>query len=117
LWWYRNPVGPEHFAIQGYHRHRIRPDFVVQGGTAERPIHRVLVIESKGWHLEGNPDTIYKQNIAKVFNDVGRSVTWQELGADFENHVFRFQVLDEAQPFGRDWTDELHDVVAALAAG
>lgn len=89
----------------------------MQGGTAERPIHRVLVIESKGWHLEGNPDTIYKQNIAKVFNDVGRSVTWQELGADFENHVFRFQVLDEAQPFGRDWTDELHDVVAALAAG
>ena len=114
LWWYRNLVGPEHFAIQGYHRHRIRPDFVVQGGTEDRPIHRVLVIESKGRHLEGNPDTIYKQNVANVFNDVGRSVTWQELGEDFENHVFRFQVLDQAQEFGRDWTDELHDVVAAL---
>ncbi|HEY2249453.1 MAG TPA: hypothetical protein VGH74_00285, partial [Planctomycetaceae bacterium] len=117
LWWYRNLVGPEHFAIQGYQRHRIRPDFVVQGGTEERPIHRVLVIESKGRHLEGNPDTTYKQDVASLFNDVGRSVTWQELGEDFENHVFRFQVLDEAQPFGRDWTDELQDVVSALAAG
>ena len=31
LWWYRNRVGPENFTIQGPRRHRIFPDFVVQG--------------------------------------------------------------------------------------
>ena len=30
LWWYRNLVGPDHVAIQGYRRHRIRPDVVVK---------------------------------------------------------------------------------------
>jgi type III restriction enzyme len=117
LWWYRNLVGPEHFAIQGYRRQRIRPDFVVQGGREKRPVHRVMVVESKGEHLEGNPDTTYKRNVANVFNEVGRRVSWQELGEDFQDHVFRFQILDEAQDFGRDWKDELEDVVQSLVAG
>lgn len=114
LWWYRNLVGPEHFAIQGFRRHRIRPDFVVQGGTVEKPLHRVMVTETKGKHLEGNPDTTYKRKIADVFDEVGHEVPWQQLGQDFQNHIFRFQVLDEAQDLGRDWQDELRDVLAKL---
>lgn len=114
LWWYRNLVGPQHFALQGYRRHRIYPDFVVQGGTLERPIHRVMVVESKGEHLEGNPNTTYKRNVAAVFDAVGRQVTWQQLGEDFEDHIFRFQILDERQEFGRDWQDELREVVTSL---
>jgi hypothetical protein len=76
-----------------------------------------MVIESKGSHLEGNPDTLYKQSIADVFNSIGRRVTWQELAEDFHDHVFRFQVLDEAQEFGRNWEDELQDVLRGLVAG
>ena len=114
LWWYRNLVGPEHFSIQGYRRHRIRPDFVVQGGKENRPLHRVLVVESKGEHLEGNPDTSYKRDVARVFDEVGRKVPWQQLGEDFADHTFRFQVLDEAQEYGRDWQDELKATLAAL---
>lgn len=113
LWWYRNLVGPEHFAIQGYKRHRIRPDFVVKGHDDDRPCHRVLVIESKGKHLEGNPDTTYKRDIAEVFSNVGREVTWQQLGEDFKDHVFRFQILDEAaQPHGQDWRDDLANLLS-----
>lgn len=29
------------------------------------------------------------------------------------DHVFRFQILDQAQPHGRDWQDELRDLLAA----
>ena len=47
LWWYRNIVGAEHFAIQGYRKNLIRPDFVVQSGARARPVHQVLVIESR----------------------------------------------------------------------
>lgn len=113
LWWYRNLVGPEHFTIQGYRRYRIRPDFVVQAGTKEKPRHRVFVVESKGKHLEGNPDTTYKRKVAGYFNKVGRKVSWQQLGKDFQDHVFRFQILDEAQPMGRDWRDELRDFLSS----
>jgi hypothetical protein len=39
-------------------------------------------------------------------------MTWQQLGAEFKDHVFRFQILDEAQQYGRDWRDELQQVLA-----
>ena len=29
LWWYRNLIGDDQFAIQGYRRHRIRPEFIM----------------------------------------------------------------------------------------
>jgi hypothetical protein len=48
-----------------------------------------------------------------VFRKAGRRVIWQELGSEFKDHVFRFQILDEAQPHGRDWRDELRDTLAA----
>lgn len=112
LWWYRNLVGEEHFAIQGYRKNRIRPDFVVQSGRNKKPEHRVVVIESKGRHLEGSPDTTYKRSVASYFEEAGKRVTWQQLGEDFKDHVFRFQILDEAQADGRDWKDELRSILA-----
>ena len=112
LWWYRNIVGTEHFSIQGYRKNLIRPDFVVQSGTTACPMHQVLVIESKGRHLEKSPDTAYKRAVAGFFDHVGKQVSWQQLGEDFENHVFRFQILDEAQEYGRDWKDELRKVLS-----
>jgi type III restriction enzyme len=111
LWWYRNRVGPENFTIQGPRRHKIYPDFVVQGEYQGRTFHRVWVVESKGKHLQGNPDTQYKRDVAAYFDQAGKQVTWQQLGEDFKDHVFRFQVLDEARDFGRDWKDELHDML------
>lgn len=113
LWWYRNKVGTDNFMIQGYKRSLIYPDFVVQQEHEGKPCHRVLVLESKGAHLEGNPDTTYKRKVAKYFERAGRQVTWQQLGAEFRDHIFRFQVLDEAQPHGREWNDELRELLAA----
>jgi len=58
LWWYRNLVGAEHFAIQGPRRERVRPDFVVKRDDVHgHEVHDVLVLESKGKHLQGNKDT------------------------------------------------------------
>jgi hypothetical protein len=71
LWWYRNLVGPENFSIQGYQRHPIYPDFVVQEGEDAKPVARVLVVESKGKQLKGSLDTNYKRNVARYFEKVG----------------------------------------------
>jgi type III restriction enzyme len=113
LWWYRNLIGDDQFAIQGFRQHRIRPDFVVQDKAQHRPCHRVIVIESKGQHLESNFDTDYKRQVAEVFDKVGHEVTWQQLGEDFKDHIFRFQILDERQEHGQDWSDALSEVLSA----
>lgn len=113
LWWYRNLVGEESFSVQGYRRHRLRPDFVAQGAINGSPHHLVWVVESKGKHLEGNKNTEYKRDVARMFSDVGKQVTWQQLGDEFKDHQFCFHVLDEAQDHGRDWKDELQSILAA----
>ncbi len=117
LWWYRNLVGPENFAIQGFRRQRIRPDFVVQEGKSKKPVARVLVLESKGKHLKGNEDTNYKREVASYFDKVGKKVPWQKLGEEFAEHQFRFQILDEGDYEDRDWRDELKRLLEAPLSG
>jgi type III restriction enzyme len=117
LWWYRNLVGADSFSIQGFRRHRIFPDFVVQEGEEEKPIASVLVVESKGKHLKGNADTNYKRSVADYFNKVGRKVAWQKLAEEFADHRFRFQVLDEGDYPDQDWRDELHRLLLANPEG
>jgi type III restriction enzyme len=107
LWWYRNLVGPENFSIQGYRRHPIYPDFLVQEGKNAKPVARVLVLESKGKHLKGSEDTAYKRKVANFFEKAGRKVAWQKLAEDFENNQFRFQILDEGEYADKDWRDDL----------
>jgi len=113
LWWYRNKVGPENFVVRAYQKNGVYPDFVVQSGRNGKPRARVIVVESKGEHLEGSRDTRYKRDVARYFERVGKKVPWQRLAEDFKDHVFRFQILDETQPHGRDWQDELRTILAA----
>src|SRR5205085_10216243 len=95
LWWYQNKVGKQNFSIQGLRKNRIFPDFVVQNGEDQKPVARVVVVESKGQHLAGNADTEYKRKIAGYFEKMGKKVSWQKLGQGFDKHQFRFQILDE----------------------
>ena len=111
LWWYQNKVGKENFAIQGFRKNRIFPDFVVQNGEDQKPVARVVVVESKGRHLGGNPDTEYKRKIAKRFSELGRKVSWQKLGEGFDKHQFRFQILDEG--LYDSWREELKKLIEA----
>ena len=111
LWWYRNKVGQENFSIQGFRKNRIFPDFVLQNGKDEKPMARVVVVESKGRHLGGNPDTTYKQKIAGYFSKAGKQVSWQKLGEGFDKQQFRFQILDEG--LYESWRDELNKMICA----
>jgi type III restriction enzyme len=111
LWWYRNAVGRECFSIQGYRRDRVYPDFVVQKGTESRPEPTVVVVEAKGAHLVGHPDTDYKRDLAAWFQKAGKRVTWQSLGKGFESSTVRFQVLDEGA-----WREQLAEALSPAEA-
>ncbi len=117
LWWYRNLVGADKFAIQGFRRNKIYPDFVIQQGRERKPIETVLVLETKGKHLEANPDTRYKKDVAEYFERVGKRVPWQKLGKDFQDNTFRFQVLDEGEYGDRNWRVDLERVLKGEAVG
>ncbi len=116
LWWYRNLVGPKNFSIQGYRRNKVYPDFIVQQGRNRKPVSSVVVVESKGKHLKGNEDTKYKRAVAEYFGKIGRKVSWQKLGEDFQDETFRFQVLDEGEYEDRDWRDDLKKFLEESAA-
>ena len=73
----------------------------------KQPVATVLVVESRGKQLKGNEDTNYKRYVGKVFEDIGRQVSWQELGKSFQDETFRFQVLDEGEYADKDWHDDL----------
>jgi len=55
--------------------------------------------------------TTYKRNVANFFDRAGHEVPWQKLAEDFENHEFRFQILDEGDYADRDWRDDLRKLL------
>ncbi len=112
LWWYRNLVGKKNFSIQGFRKSPVYPDFVVQtSANGGKPSSKVLVIESKGKQLKGSEDTNYKRDLARLFEECGQEVTWQEISSGFAERKFRFQILDEGDYSGEEWRDALDSLV------
>ena len=70
-WWHRVAVRQQgEYYLQGWKQGRIYPDFVAMASET-----RLLIFETKGEHLIGNPDTEYKRRMLKAlegaFNAVG----------------------------------------------
>ena len=64
-WWHRN-VARSQYGLQGWKRHKIYPDFVFAHLPATgKHIGKqsLVVLETKGLHLKGNDDTVYKQQL------------------------------------------------------
>ena len=70
-WWHRVAVRQQgEYYLQGWKQERIYPDFVAMASET-----RLLIFETKGEHLLGNPDTEYKRKVLNAlegaFNAVG----------------------------------------------
>lgn len=69
LWWARNKArGRGWYAVQGWQRNKIWPDFVIARKNAQHELEIVYVVESKGEQLMGNPDTEYKSQVFDAIN-------------------------------------------------
>jgi len=78
-WWFRN-VARSQYGLQGWRKHKVYPDLVVavhQEGANER----VLVLETKGQHLD-NPDSRYKRDLLDL------------LSGNYSGHVVGDMALD-----------------------
>ena len=68
-WWHRVAVRQRgDYYLRGWRQERIWPDFVAMAGRTGAKPH-VLVFETKGEHLRGNPDTTYKQNVLETLQN------------------------------------------------
>jgi len=66
-WWHRN-VARKQYALQGWRREKIYPDFIFaveKDGGAKR----VALLETKGDHLSGNNDTEYKREVLQFMTE------------------------------------------------
>ncbi len=72
---------------------------------------KVFVIESKGTHLKGREVTLYKRDLARLFEEYGREVTWQEISSGFAERRFRFQIRDQGDYDGEARRDTLDHLV------
>ncbi|MCO4101232.1 MAG: DEAD/DEAH box helicase family protein [Gemmatimonas sp.] len=66
-WWHRN-VAKVQYALQGWRRERVYPDFIFALSRTEGPA-KIAVVEMKGDHLAGNDDTQYKKRLLQVLSD------------------------------------------------
>ena len=67
-WWHRNGTTPRSYALRGWRRGNVYPDFLfaaLRHGERER----IVVIETKGEQLAGNPDTEYKRALLKLLSE------------------------------------------------
>jgi type III restriction enzyme len=104
LWWHRNVVGKGGYHVQGWEKGKIYADFVYTTQENERDFDKVYVLETKGEHLIGNSDTIYKKDIFDLCNTIGIKKNWTELG-DFDGKEVEFQLVSEL-----DWAQKLNGV-------
>ena len=75
-WWHRIAVRQRgDYYLRGWKAERIWPDFIAMAGETEGKPH-VMVFETKGEHLRGNPDTEYKERVLETlqnaYNNYGR---------------------------------------------
>lgn len=78
-WWHRNVARPGHYAIQGWRRNRVYPDFLF--ALVEREGRKDLVaLETKGDQLAGNLDTAYKRAVLDAITEAYRHEQVQQAG-------------------------------------
>lgn len=67
-WWHRLAVRGSEYALQGWKKGRIYPDFLVKIENDANGSHTFRFIEAKGMHLDGNQDTEYKKALFELLN-------------------------------------------------
>jgi type III restriction enzyme len=101
-WWWRIAARRD-WGLQGWMKNRVYPDFLIHL-DAERDTARLLVLETKGKHLQGSEDTEFKTKFFALLERayaVGREAGEVDLFADSPNEM-RFRILIQDQAWQSD---------------
>ncbi|QQE79520.1 DEAD/DEAH box helicase [Alicyclobacillus sp. SO9] len=102
LWWYRNLVSKDYYAIQGWQKHKIYADFLAtkKSEANQEDYDAIYVLETKGNHLD-NPDTGYKKDVFALCN----KLSWNQLKMEFPDKKVHFQVI-----FENEWERAINEL-------
>ncbi|MDE0153874.1 MAG: DEAD/DEAH box helicase family protein [Gammaproteobacteria bacterium] len=99
-WWHRLAVKSNGYALQGWKQGKMYPDFVVcvSSGHGKTPKRQILVLETKGLHLSGNPDTQYKEHLLEKLEELAPKAEECgdiELRGKRQKHRMKLRILME----------------------
>jgi type III restriction enzyme len=78
-WWHRNVAKAGQYALQGWRRNKVYPDFLFAMSTADGT-EKIFVIETKGDQLAGNLDSEYKKKLLRLMAENYRQGRTAEAG-------------------------------------
>lgn len=103
-WWHRNGTTPKSYALRGWRRGNVYPDFLF-AALQEGDRDRIVVIETKGEQLAGNPDTEYKRELLALLSEkfdptppMAGGIGLEDEAFDFSAAVVLFGELDAKLP-------------------
>lgn len=107
FFWYRNRAKAD-YAIQGWRKQKIYPDFIFTETDKIRKgdYDKVFVVETKGVHLK-NEDTDYKKSVFEVCNYLAKQQSLTKLGIALKDNVIDFEVV-----FEDEWERRLNGLFA-----
>lgn len=105
--WFRN-VARQDYALQGWKKHKVYPDFIFTSSDDEKPerVNHVYVIETKGLHLM-NEDTEYKRQLFDLCNDEKIRKNLDALDIAFKDRPIAFEVVSESE-----WQRKLNELLS-----
>jgi type III restriction enzyme len=106
FFWFRNQSRQD-YAIQGWKKNKIYPDFIVSSIVKEDVReYNAYVVETKGIHLK-NEDTAYKQEMFKICSKHAQPVAVRDLDLALAVKSVRYEVV-----FEDEWKRKLNELLS-----
>lgn len=114
-WWHRLAAKIDGYALQGWKRGKMYPDFIVcisssRGSSQQR---QMLVLETKGLHLSGSPDTEYKKLMLEKLEELAPRAEEcgnVELRGKKQKYQMKLRILME-----NTWAQDFEKMVQGLS--
>jgi type III restriction enzyme len=107
-WWWRIAARGG-WGLQGWLRNKVYPDFLVRLDT-QKQTARLLVLETKGKHLEGSADTTFKERFFQLLEEaytIGKEAGEVELFSEAPD-TMRFRILLQEEA----WQNQVETALA-----
>ena len=101
LYWWHRIAARQAYSLQGWKRHRVYPDFV----ACRKDDQRLMILEVKGTHLQGNKDTNYKKKLLEILEKTYEiAIDRGEMKVSEPPAAFRMM-------FENNWRDKIGELV------
>ena len=101
-WWHRIAVHQD-WHLQGWQRSRVYPDFLACLTDSGNGKVSFTVLETKGFHLKGNDDTVYKEKLFELLTRYSQTAcSVGELKLGLKQQEMRFELMME-----NNWQEKL----------